>query len=207
MYSLSYIYLDTAYSDAIIVNMFDQKNITYEGIVPLDKQEEIKNLLYSSNFPWFYHPRTVKTENNSDLNIFESYQFTHTFYRYVDSKGCANSHFINIPNTLLNLFLYSQGIDQCEVLRCRVNLQTAHSSAKNKYNTPHNDLDVDHYVLLYYADSSDSFTYLFDDNGNITECISSEQGKFCIFSGKTKHAGSHPVFSENRCVINFNIRF
>lgn len=177
-----------------------------KNIICQKKQEEIKQVLLSENFPWFYYPQTIKFKETKNNKIFEASQFTHIFYKYTD-KTEVNSQFSYIADQILQQFLYSQNLDKCELLRCKANLQLRQAdSFYDHYNTPHKDLDTKHHVLLYYVNSNDASTFLFDNAGKINEKIPSEQGDFAFFNGDTLHAGSHPIESNVRCVINYNLR-
>jgi len=177
-----------------------------KGIISQNKQEEIKDILLSQNFPWFYYPQTSKSCEMNSSRVFEAGQFTHIFYKFSE-KTERNSQFTDIVDQLLEQFLHFQNLDKCELLRCKANLQLKQAdSAYDLHNTPHKDLDTEHYVLLYYVNSSDTNTFLFDNAGEIVEKIPSEQGTFAFFKGNTLHAGSHPIKYNVRCVINYNLR-
>lgn len=179
----------------------------FDNILKFSHKEKIKNYLTGPDFPWFYHPNTVKTPSLDD-KIFDSTQFTHTFYRYNDNKGLPNSNFTDISDNILRCFLDHQKIERCEILRCRVNIQLQNKQkADFAYNNPHKDLNIPHMVLLYYVDNSDGDTFIFDNDLEILKQVSPIEGRFLLFDGNYLHSGSHPKYNKHRCVINYNLRF
>ena len=62
-------------------------------------------------------------------------------------------------------------------------------------------------VIIYYVNDSDGDTCIFDNEGKVQHRISPKKGRFLVFDGNRKHAGSHPYHANYRVVINSNIRF
>jgi hypothetical protein len=62
-------------------------------------------------------------------------------------------------------------------------------------------------VVIYYVNDSDGDTFVFDDDGKIIKRVSPKKGRFFMFDGRLKHAGSHPYDNTMRVVINFNVEF
>lgn len=109
------------------------------------------------------------------------------------------------------------------LLRIKINLQTkAPKIAQNRYNFPHIDVNgpdiEDITTFLYYVNDSDGDTYFFKekidevkghpkklDNLTVIKKISPKKGRLVMFKGDILHAGSHPVDSNERVVINYNI--
>lgn len=169
--------------------------------------ELVENRLLDANFPWFFHPKTVKNIKKTE-HIFDTIQYTHTFYQFQNNIGVPNSSFTNIVEDLLRYFLIDQKISQCEILRCRVNMQLQNSQkTDHSYNAPHVDIDIPHFVLLYYVNDSDGDTFIFNKKTEIIKQVSPRRGRFVLFDGSNLHAGSHPKYNTHRCVINYNLRF
>ena len=76
---------------------------------------------------------------------------------------------------------------------------------KKTFGIPHIDSNQNHYVLIYYVNTCDGDTLLFNEQEKIIKKISPKKGRFLFFKGNTLHANGHPVKSNFRCVINFNI--
>jgi len=72
------------------------------------------------------------------------------------------------------------------------------------YSNTHVDDNVEHIVLIYYANDVDGDTILFDENKQIIKSITPKKGKVVLFDGSINHCPSWPTF-ENRYVLNYNI--
>lgn len=83
----------------------------------------------------------------------------------------------------------------------------------NNYSTPHSDDGNPIWTsLLYYVNDSDGDTFFFNEeyshNASITNLtleqrITPQMGKAIVFSSKQFHAGSNPIVTPSRFVINF----
>ena len=100
--------------------------------------------------------------------------------------------------------------NKIEILRAKVNLQTQHKNInKNIINTPHNDFEnpiIPHIVIIYYVNDNDGKTYLFKKNGDLLASVIPKKGNFLIFDGNILHAGSNPLKSKKKLLINIDIR-
>jgi hypothetical protein len=77
------------------------------------------------------------------------------------------------------------------------------------YNTPHVDFDVDHYTALYYLNTCDGDTIIFNqteesDKYSTKHRSTPEAGKFTIFDGNHYHASSCPKMEPSRIVLTMN---
>jgi hypothetical protein len=160
-------------------------------------------------------------------SIYEQFQFTsiERENKEIEDKGDSQinsdlSHIVYYP--LLSWALQEGFLLKSEnIIRCKVNLQTrASESARNKFNTPHCDLgpnaSEDYLTALYYVNDSDGDTYFFNEdydyvnninnlnNLSVLTKIPAKGGRLVIFPNNIAHAGSHPVDSDYRMVINYN---
>ena len=72
-----------------------------------------------------------------------------------------------------------------------------------------------HTVLIYYVNDSDGYTYIFDkmfDQKNPNETkfgeyktVAPVKGRAVLFNGLYYHAGSSPVKSQSRIMINADL--
>jgi hypothetical protein len=188
--------------------------IVFENLVDLNLQNKIENtLLYSFNFPWYYHDFTVDKKHKGEIKIkrcdINDYsQFTHNFYGLENSNIIKKSNFTSLVDDLLNNFNEKTKLNLKNILRIKSNLQTQHScNTENTINYPHVDFDnIPHYVLIYYVNDSDGDTILIDENFNIFKRITPKKGNFLLFDGKILHTGSHPIKSNSRVIININLK-
>tara|TARA_R110000803_G_C11793707_1_gene298398 strand:+ start:21 stop:572 length:552 start_codon:yes stop_codon:yes gene_type:complete len=88
-----------------------------------------------------------------------------------------------------------------QILKGRSFLQTP--SITSQKNSIHIDLDLPHWVCLYYVTDSDGDTILFDDNNNETKRVTPKKGRIIFFDGSIKHCSSSPS-KTHRSIINFD---
>jgi hypothetical protein len=76
--------------------------------------------------------------------------------------------------------------------------------------------DMDKVITcIYYVNDSDGDTVLFEPPDMTTwnhrsmlketDRVTPKKGKFAFFKGKTWHAGSPPIYTKSRCLININL--
>ena len=160
-------------------------------------------------FEQFHLTCTTRLEGNDYL---EGQRVNHMIYQPLISWCMANNWALEYNN-----------ID-----RCKVNLQTrGKMHGIDKYNLPHVDnpsLDKDEFTAIFYLNDSDGDTYLFkephekilkarrerniDVFNNLTfkSRISPIKNRLIVFPTSQVHAGSHPVHSSYRSVINYNFK-
>lgn len=182
--------------------------IIYDNLISVEESNQIKNIMLNDgSFPW-YIQTSINTidyntdEDTSDNNTFEYIQLIHRFLH----EDKPNSAFMPIANFLINTLETNLG-KKLVFSRIKANLQTKVTTGRKTYNSPHIDSDLDHLVMLYYVNDSDSKTYIFKNDKKpwiIEKEIDSVQGRFVLFNGKNYHSGSHPIDGV-RVVINFNI--
>ena len=209
--------------------------IEIENFFPIHYQQELLKLVKARRFNWHYRPK-LKFDNfielkkifNNDDNIINHEGFSHTFFKK-DKVTCKS--FLNKKN-LLELFInYTKNNFNITVkdplrLSCMFSLPTD-SYKGNNYLMPHIDYFMPHYTLLYYVNTVDGDTVIFNDKieleenhshlkyeqtlklidncntKNIRKRITPIQGKAVLFDGLCLHSGNIPKISE-RFVINFN---
>ena len=117
-----------------------------------------------------------------------------------------------IHNPMYNLFapVILEASDQFgkkfhldHVFRSRARLTL--NEAKTRIGNPHIDYATRHWVLIYYVNSTDGDTLLFDEKGKIIEKITPRRGRCVLFDGDIKHAASNSTAAP-RIIINNNIR-
>lgn len=189
----------------------NKKYIVFDDIYDINLKDEIEKDFINPYFPWYLSSNLNTATKESmekfsfDQNICEYLMFVHVFYNNSRGETVANSDFIPILNKILKPLLQKLNLDTISILRSKANLQTQHkNNSVNNYNTPHVDVNQDHYVAIYYVNDSDGDTVLFDENYKIIQRISPMKGRILLFNGKTLHCGSHPYSSKSRCVVNID---
>ena len=68
---------------------------------------------------------------------------------------------------------------------------------------PHNDLDMEHYNMVYYVNDTDAPTRLYKDDKVFKE-VQPKKGRALIFPGNIKHSSASPTRSNRRMILNYN---
>jgi hypothetical protein len=197
----------------------NKKYLIFDNIFTDEEVNSIENQIFDPYFPWYLSRErdiqgnfyTVEKENldlwKNNINVVDCGQFVHSFTYVENNKVFSNSINWNIPDKILKKFKEKIDIHNIDILRIKANLiSESRKYSKDTYGIPHNDVDTEHYVLIYYVNNSDGDTVLFDENKNITDKISPKKGRILFFNGKTLHAGGHPVNFSHRCIINFDLK-
>lgn len=183
--------------------MIDFKLKVYDDILNSKQILSIQKVLLSEEIPWHFTEKTVQLNENGlqkDQSSYEHFMFVH---RFKDDFGNAISNYCGISDYILKKFVEHTQIKIKNNYRVKMNLQTKYD--KIGYNTPHYDIiNKHHWVLIYYVCDSDGDTFIFQDNDQ-TVRIHPKEGRYILFDGSQKHAGSHPVNSDKRIVINYNL--
>ncbi len=133
--------------------------------------------------------------------------FSYTFfldknYNYDDKTKIISSEYNYVIPMLLEAFdkfALDKNID--DVFRSRARL-TIHKQ-ENRIEDKHIDYSFPHLVLLYYINTTDGDTILFEGD-RIVERISPKRGRCVLFDGRIVHASSSSTILP-RLVINNNI--
>lgn len=188
----------------------------------LNKNESnlVEKILYDSSFPWFLSvdrdnknniytlPFKLLKKFNSNTNVVDKGQFVHTFYYTKNNVLVENSSYKDTPLKIISNLMNKINKKNITILRAKANLiLESKYYTKNSYGVPHKDTEEDHYVLIYYVNDCDGDTILFNKDNSIFKKISPKKGRGLFFKGNITHAGGHPVDSQTRCVINFNLNF
>jgi hypothetical protein len=101
-----------------------------------------------------------------------------------------------------------------ETLRTKINwVNRELVSSKNKFYPPHTDGPEDHWVFIYYFNTSDGNTLLFKETQNnpnpkyilnIQDSIEHKMGRGLLFHGYKYHCGLPPIENPYRILINHN---
>jgi hypothetical protein len=203
--------------------MFSNQDIIVDdNLLSISDQEFIKLNLESNFFPWYIgqikdstSPHYIKNYFSTiSKNIFEYTQFVHMF---MDDRNVSSSA-IDIPMIVYNAAKRKYNFSD-DILRIKANLYTKiYNNNNNAHHSPHIDDNDTHWTMIYYVNSSDGDTFIFNEsvdfckdvtltkNITVNQRISPKQGRCLIFKGNVLHAGMHPRNSDYRTVINFNFK-
>ena len=151
----------------------------------LDEEQHLnlKTIMESKNFPWFYTKGKVKSTDDPELF---DYQFTHIFY----IRNNINSDFFNHLNPILDK------LKPLSLIRIKANLNPP---TKNIVTSDyHTDQKFKCKIAVYYLNDNDGYTMI------EKEKILSKKNRIVLFTSDSKHFGTTSTNCNNRMVINFN---
>ena len=157
-----------------IINNFLNKNT----------HKEIKNLLFSNNFPWYYNNFVAGKLDN------KNFLFTHTLIREEETNSVYCDFFIK---PILEKIAYKK------LIRAKINCYTR--SQKKTKSAFHIDQVNNHTVLLYNVNTNNGYT-LFKKNN---KKIYSLENSLIIFNGNEEHCSVSQTDKKLRINININI--
>lgn len=157
----------------IIDNFLDQKTF-----------DEIKNVLISHAFPWYYCPYVAYQNPDKDPYFF----FCHTFF--YDNK--INSEYYELITPILDK------LNIVKLVRSKANLYT--NVFHDARNGNHKDFEYRHKGALFYINNNNGNTIL---NDNIE--IESVENRILLFDPSVNHCSTHPTNSKVRInvVVNY----
>ena len=188
----------------------------FDDIIGLDYQNEIKKkLLGEERFPWYY----IEDVSSGDSGNQKRGGFTHG---YVNEQGIESDyHYLFLE--LIKKSCSKINIKEVNAILGRSFLQLPSNIKRDDVDTPHTDIPVDHFVMLYYVCDSDGDTIIYneecnnldeyDDNTNVVKNkifsiqkkVTPKQGRVVLFNGKLYHTAEQPN-NNIRCVVNYDLR-
>ena len=192
------------------------KIYVFDDIIDLDYQNKIKNeLLGKEKFPWYY----IEDVSSSDSGNQKRGGFTHG---YVNEDGIESDyHYLFLD--LIKKSCSKIELKEVNAILGRSFLQLPSNIKKQDVDTPHTDIPVDHFVMLYYVCDSDGDTIIYNEkcrdlnefNNNlkvvektrfsIQRKITPKQGRVVLFNGRLYHTAEQPNHNI-RCIVNYDLR-
>lgn len=203
--------------DYILLN---KKFVVLKNIIDIKLQNLIKDFLLDNlngeiNFPWYYNNKSVP-DNYTIKNKISNYiikdrpQFTHSFYIYDEKTNTSlqNSEFSFLVTNILNCFYEKIKIKNLNILRAKANLQIGHKNTENEILYPHYDFEnlSNYYVFIYYVNTSEGNTILFNNDNTVLSKIEHNQGDILFAKGNILHSGTYPTQNNTRCLINIDLK-
>lgn len=182
-----------------------------DDFIPLSHQEEIKNLLLSSTFPWFY---IEDVTSNATLPADRSPALQTNFRFNSITQNNYYNYFLPLAHLGASLANYKFN----DVTKCRSFLQFPLAKVK-PVDPLHVDCGIDHLVVLYYVLDSDGDTIIVDkkceldkeplhnlraEDFTVLQRVTPKQGRVVLFDGRYYHTAEQPR-NNLRCILNFNV--
>lgn len=151
---------------------------------------------------WTFVPNLSYSENNSTDNCGFSYNFFLAKNLSSDNIEKKLEEYHYIKPLLLDAFeKFGLNVGVENVVRCRARLTV--QKHQEIIEDKHNDYSFPHLVLIYYINTTDGDTVLFEKD-QIVERVSPKRGRCILFDGNILHASSSSTLSP-RIVLNTNI--
>ena len=193
------------------------KIYVFDDVIDNDYQNKIKNkLIGEERFPWYY----IEDVSSGDSKNQKRGGFTHG---YVNEYGVESEyHYLFLE--LIKKSCSKINVKEVNAILGRSFLQLPSNIKRDDVDTPHTDIPVDHFVMLYYVCDSDGDTIIynekcndldeFDDNINVVKKkvfsiqkkVTPKQGRVVLFNGKLYHTAEQPN-NNMRCVVNYDLRY
>jgi hypothetical protein len=185
----------------------------YDDIIPIEFQNNIKEALFSNQFPWYYLADTTYADTPSSR---ARPCFTHWYY----TKNQPSSPASGIVSDLTNIITSHINFGSYSIVQARSFMQLYLNLSEKELHTTdplHIDLDFPHTVFIYYVTDSTGDTVLskhhkydFDAHPKPEECeimerITPKQGRVLVFDGSIWHTAFQPNTQQSRCIINVDL--
>jgi hypothetical protein len=194
-----------------------------DNLIPPSYQNDLVNLFYHGDFPWYYHASTTavteaqlllpSANSFTDSNTVERPQFGHSFV----VNGKITSDYYRTISPMLYFLEARTGYKPSQVLRIKANMLLKDTTyPNNSYHEPHTDVyglaPTGLTSMIYYLDDSDGDTYFFDqefNGGQLPGAVTTHhrqtptKGTAVVFSSNRFHASSSPRQYARRAVLNF----
>lgn len=191
----------------------------YTNILSDSNYNHLFNIVTGVDFPWYYQPdlafKNFQGHKNDPMSI-SSFGFTHIVWDVDQGKV---SELISLMGPIVENFQEQSGIIINNYLRIKINLQVPiKNNTLGKYNGAHVDRFEPHQTLIYYLNTSDGDTVVFDQTYSIGDDYKAASStslpiKYRIkpvantllhIDGFQYHSGSNPVENDYRITININ---
>ena len=196
----------------------------FDDIIEKPYQELIKETLVGGDkpptvdepqepFPWYYISDITDADHEATFQ--GRFGFTH---QYVTPEDGIVSQFHSLFFGLIQNSCKKLKIKEIDVLNGRSFLQTPTNIPKDDVDSPHVDLIVPHFVMLYYVNDSDGDTLIYNEKTKFAACypddemeftlkkqVSPKQGRVVLFDGIHWHTAQQSNHNL-RCIVNYDLR-
>ena len=170
-----------------------------------ENYKNLKNLVLSNNFPWYYLDKTVSDTDEEDMGFFAHCLLgrpTHQSYgKQVPAIPERVSTYFDECYSILKEILDFNNIDMEVMYRMNINM-TPHSSVKS--SIPHIDLNFPHKVVIVYLTKFSQGRTIVLGKDNQKFYSNPKEDSVIMFDGKLEHYQECPDIDEKRIVIVAN---
>ena len=206
---------------------YDEDGIyVIDDFISEESQKFLEELfIIDADFPYYYNAASNGTNQKDNIrvitnrNTFDHSQFTHLLwwldddeFFHGDKDNCfrESDHYKKVIDIFKESYYDFFGDDIFDVLRMKVNLNTAHPRTR-KHLSPHVDSPQKMWSLIYYVnDTPKSFTLIgkeFYDGKEknkftVSKRIESKRGRCVIFDSRRYHSAGKCPPDKIRVVVN-----
>jgi len=206
---------------------YDEDGIyVIDDFISEESQKFLEELFITDvDFPYYYNAASNGTNQEDNIrvitnrNTFDHSQFTHLLwwldndeFFHGDKDNCfrESDHYKKVIDIFKESYYDFFGDDIFDVLRMKVNLNTAHPRTR-KHLSPHVDSPQKMWSLIYYVnDTPKSFTLIgkeFYDGKEknkftVSKRIESKRGRCVIFDSRRYHSAGKCPPGKIRVVVN-----
>ena len=180
-----------------------------DNCIPFELQNQIENLAQRSNIKFAYDKYTTPPSSyNSKYQ--DGSQLVNRFIEGGKFIVEDASHFFLLPLQIV-LLQENHHFNLQGVTRAKLNLKFKQESKLDKFiNPPHKDTNITNSLIgIYYINDSDGDTIIYEGNDKnnlkIIKTIKPKKGRMILMDGLTFHSASHPLKTNKRMVINYNV--
>ena len=166
---------------------------TIDNIIPKSHQDRLLNTVTDLAFDWHI------MEDVTYVAADERGQNTPGFANLL-VNGTQRSGKEPLFMAPLNEYLYRTNQKLAALHRMRLGCLLNNSDLE--HNNKHVDYNFPHQVALYYLNTSDGDTLVWDDD--IVTKVTPQKGRFFVFDGSMPHASSCPKQHSTRIVLTYN---
>ena len=187
------------------------KVYVFDDIIEKDYQNKIKNILIGQvryndeDFPWFYIDDVTAS---GDYVNQKRGAFVHDYVHY---EYGIESDFHYLFLDLIKKSCSKLKIKEVDALQGRSFLQLPTNIKREDVDSPHTDMQFQHFVMLYYVCDSDGDTIIYNEKiisekgFTVQKKITPKQGRVVLFDGSLYHTAQQPNHNL-RCVVNYDLR-
>lgn len=199
------------------------KPIIVDNFLHVLNQRKLANFFQSANTQWSLSmfPSYGNKVSQCDFERTDNQEWkdspTLGHMLYLKDQKTDVSSFENFAIKLFQQEIEKQINANIEIIRCKVNLIIPNPNFTAECTMPHVDWSIPHETCIYYINSTDGDTVLFDQKYDVSlsldantskqktaiNKISPCQGKAVLFDGLQYHAGN-PSKTNLRFVLNIN---
>ena len=178
----------------------------YDNFLTKSYHKEIKDILTSADFPWFYIPNISDGTDTRELK--NEYGFYHLL---INDKGQGNSNYTSFFRPMLHQIMDITNTNKILKARCDM---TTNKGIEKVHDTHVDFVDQTSYKsVIFYVNETDGDTTLFnerytsdfkDRTQTIMKKVQPKENRLLVFEGDLLHTGSSPINYSNRILINCN---